>query len=135
VEYYSLNKNDPRRDAAACWQSGWREILATGSTTRYSERRKTSGELILGQDLPFGTLRPSRRRSLYTLYHLDGEPVALFEAHWADWDQRGRLVATVGGRVFEGDLAKNNKLRWRQLAAMNDELPSRMEAPRWAQRW
>ena len=29
------------------------------------------------------------------LYRNDGEPLDTFEAHWADWDQQGRLVATA----------------------------------------
>jgi len=78
---------------------------------------------------------PSRRRSLFTLYRPSDEPVALFAAHWADWDQQGRLVAAVGGRILEGKLTKNRGLRWRQLAATNEEQPVRMEAPEWAQHW
>ena len=45
------------------------------------------------------------------------------------------LVATVGGRVLEGKLTSGGNLVWRQLAAMNEERPARMEAPEWAQRW
>ena len=26
-----------------------------------------------------------------------GDPIDTFEAHWADWDRQGRLVATAGG--------------------------------------
>ena len=70
-----------------------------------------------------------------TLYRPDGKAAALFEAHWADWDQQGRLVATVGGRVLAGRLTKHNKLQWRQLASMQNERPAPMEAPAWAQQW
>jgi hypothetical protein len=129
VECCSLKKDDPRRDAVPCWQNGWNRILTPQATSEY---RKTCGELILGRDFSSHHY-PSRRRTLYTVYR--GKPVALFEAHWADWDQRGRLVATVGGRVFAGKLKKNDKLVWRELKAMNDERPSRMEAPPWAQHW
>jgi hypothetical protein len=34
-----------------------------------------------------------------------------------------------------GTLTKNKTLAWRQLAAMNEEQPTRMEAPGWAQHW
>jgi hypothetical protein len=59
----------------------------------------------------------------------------LFEAHWADWDQNERLVATVGGRVLSGKLDKKHTLTWCELASMHEEQPERIEAPRWAQRW
>jgi hypothetical protein len=150
LEYCALKKGDPRRDVVPCWRSNWHGILAPTQPNRnyprYAAWRKTSGDLILERETKReaawgGTFyeeylpHPSRRRSLYTLYRSDEEPVALFEAHWADWDQRGRLVATVGGRVFAGELKKNDKLFWRQLGAMNEEQPSRMEAPGWAQHW
>jgi len=145
VEYCSLKRGDPRREAVPCWRSGWHGVIAPGAKKRYSAWRKSSGDLTLEREArtPAGGTtffeeylpHPSRRRSLYTLYRPDGEPVALFEAHWADWDQRGRLVATVGGRVLEGTFAKDRKLRWRQLAAMNEEQPARMEPPDWARSW
>ena len=78
---------------------------------------------------------PSRRRSRYTLYRSNGKPAAMFEAQWADWDQQGRLVATVGGRVLTGELGRKNKLLWRQLASMHEERPAPMEAPDWARHW
>jgi hypothetical protein len=150
VEYCSMEKDDPRRDAAPCWRNGWQGTLADAqpnrSYPRYSAWRKRSGGLVLEREakhrdvwggmeyegyLPY----PSRRRARYTLYRQDGEPVALFEAHWADWDQEGRLVATVGGRVLDAKITKDGELKWRQLAAMNDEQPERMEAPKWAQKW
>ena len=128
VEYYSMEEVDPRRDATPCWRAGWQQIPAAPRNVAW---RKTSGGLTL--DGSFSS--PSRHRSLYTLSWKNEEPVAVFEAHWADWDQRGRLVATVGGRVLEGKLTKSNKLLWRQLAAMHEEQPARMEAPKWAQKW
>jgi hypothetical protein len=133
VKHSSIRKNDP--PVAPCWASGWEGILAPGATTRYSEVRKACGDLTLGREVPADYFRPSRRRSLYTLYRSSGEPLDLFEAHWADWDRQGRLVATAGGRVLAGKLTRDRKLKWRQLAAMNEERPIRMEAPDWAQHW
>ena len=150
VEYCSLKKGDPRRDAVPGWRSGWQGVLApvqpNRNYPRYAAWRKTSGGLTLERaaarrasagemDYEECLPRPSRRGSVCKLYGPDGEPTALFEANWADWDQQGRLVATVGGRVFEGKLTKDRKLLWRQLAAMNEEVPIRMEAPGWAQHW
>jgi hypothetical protein len=145
----ALKKGDPWYEAVPSCQSGWRGMLAPTQPkhyTSYAAWRKTSGDLTLERetacemDHPGGTVYhveryPSRRRSLYTLYRPDGETAALFEAHWADWDQQGRLVATVGGRVLEGDLTRKNKLRWHQLASMHEERPTPLEAPTWAQHW
>jgi hypothetical protein len=144
----ALKKDDPRSEAEPSCQSGWQGVLATNQPkhfTSYAAWRKTSGDLILERETAremdpasgafyHADRYPSRRRSLYTLRRLDGESAAQFEAHWADWDQRGRLVATVGGRVLAGRLTKN-KLQWRQLASMHEERPTPMEAPAWAQRW
>jgi hypothetical protein len=134
-EYASLKKGDPRRKIGPSWENGWHGVLGPRATTRYSEMRKTSGSLILGRKVEMGDAYPSRRRSLYTLYRSHDEPVALFEAHWADWDQGGRLVATAGGRVLAGKLTAKNKLVWRRIASMEEEKPTRIEAPSWAQRW
>ena len=59
----------------------------------------------------------------------------MFKAHWADFDQRGRLVAVAGGRILEGKLDRHRGLRWRQLAAFQDEQPERVKAPAWVLRW
>lgn len=146
----ALKKDDPWYEAGPSWRSGWQGILAPTQPDRYSPLyaawRKMSGGLTLEREAkrsaPLGGTqyeeylpRPSRRRSLYTLYRPDGKAAALFEAHWADWDQQGRLVATVGGRVLAGRLTKHNKLQWHQLASMQNERPVPMEAPAWAQQW
>jgi hypothetical protein len=89
--------------------------------------------VLLGRDV--SSADASRSPKLYTLSHDDGEPFALFEAHWADWDQRGRLVAGVGGRILTGKVTSSDKLRWRELISTHEDRPSRMEAPHWAQRW
>ncbi len=99
------------------------------------EARKPSGKLILGRQQPKNHYYLSRTPTPYTLYCEDGETVALFDAHWADWDQQGRLVATVGGRVAAGKLTRDKRLVWRQLADLHEEQPARLEAPDWAQRW
>jgi len=101
-----------------------------GNGCRHGSEPKFS-DLGLGAEGHFS----SPRRSLYTLSPADGEPITSFEAHWADLDQQGRLVATVGGRMLAGKLKKGGKPLWRQLAAMQEEQPTRMEAPEWAQHW
>jgi hypothetical protein len=145
----TLKQGDPRREAVPSFQSGWQGILAPTQPKHYMSYagwRKPSGNLILERetaremDPKRGTFYhvdryPSRRRSLYTLRRKDREPAAMFEAHWADWDQQGRLVATVGGRVLAGKLTKKDELFWRQLASMQEERPTPMEAPAWAQHW
>jgi hypothetical protein len=93
--------------------AAWRKASGGFTLERDGKHRNAKGRMEYDTYLP----HPSRRRSLYTLNRKDGEPVALFEAHWADWDQEGRLVATVGGRVLEGKFTSDGKLLWRQLAA------------------
>jgi hypothetical protein len=125
----------PDCEALPCWQSGWQGVLAPRARSRMAEYRKACGDLMLGRDVPADYHGPSRRRTLYTLYRPPGEPVTMFEAHWADWDRRGRLVAAVGGRVVAGTLMQDNRLEWRQLADLHEERPTRLEAPDWAQHW
>jgi hypothetical protein len=64
-----------------------------------------------------GVLAPRATTNLYTISRPDGDPLVLLEAHWADWDQRGRLAATVGGRVLTGMLTRKKTLVWRELVA------------------
>jgi hypothetical protein len=151
VDHFFLKEGDPRHDAVPGWRQGWQGTLAPVQPKnrmfpQYSSWRKTSGRLTLERDASRRAATggvvyeeylpsPSRRRSLYTLLQKNGAAIALFEAHWADFDQRGRLVATVGGQVLEGKIAKDGKLVWRQLAAIQDERPAPMEALSWAQRW
>jgi hypothetical protein len=133
---WSKLKQEGRSHPIPSAHHGWQGVLAPGATTRCPEFRKPCGELILGRDIPRDYFGPSRRRTLYTIYRAaTGEPLVLFEAHWADWDQNGRLVATVGGRVLSGKLDKKHTLTWCELASMHEEQPERIEAPRWAQRW
>jgi hypothetical protein len=114
------------------WNHGWRP--AEPASEPRSVSVKSCGDLILGREVH--KFSASRIRKPYAIYRKNGDLLTLFEAHWADWDQQGRLVVTVGGRVLVGELTKKKrKLRWRQLAAMHEEKPIRMEAPDWAQRW
>jgi hypothetical protein len=145
-----LSSDGSKREAVPAWRSGWEGILSPIQRNRsyqeYSAFRKTSGDFTLEREElrkveSNGTVFynpvywPSRRGARYTLTHSNGQPPILFEAHWADWDQRGRLVATVGGRVLEGSLTQDGKLLWRQLAAFQDEKFAPMVAPEWAQHW
>ena len=125
VEAHSLPKSDARRDAAPSCRSGWLTVSPAGTW------KKICGDLTLETTREF---RGGHDRSFYHVYRVLGHPLATFEAQWADWDQKGRLVATVGGRVLAGKLAKTRVL-WRQLIALNEEKPAPMEAPHWAQRW
>jgi hypothetical protein len=144
----NLGRNDPLHQAEPCWRAGWEGTLAQREYRRnglYSSWRKACGKLTLERDGRYKTrwggtdyemfpMSGGRRRTMYTLCRAE-KPVALFEAHWADWDQQGRLVAAVGGRILEGSLNRRNQLEWRQLASLADEKPERMVAPEWAQRW
>jgi hypothetical protein len=145
IEHRDLEEGDPRRTAEPSWLSGWQGIPAPAQPNPnypgYAAWRKMSGGFILEREAEHGGgtvndgIYPSKRPSRYTLYRPREEPVAWFDAHWADWDRQGRLVATVGGRVLAAKLTRGRTLLWRQLAAMNEDQPVRMETPGWAQRW
>jgi hypothetical protein len=118
------------------WNYGWQR--APPASVRQSSSVKSSGNLLLGRGTSAEQFTASGSRKLYTIYGANAypDPLASFQAHWADWDQNGRLVATVGGRVLASKVTKKkNTLQWRQLAALHEEKPSRMEAPDWAQHW
>jgi hypothetical protein len=125
-------------------RAGWRPTSLQGVVKnawyfdpRPAAWRKAVGNLCLDRATDSGEdLFPSRRRSRYTIYNRDeNTELARFEAHWADFDQRGRMVAAAGGRILEGKFDRRHGLRWRQLAAFQNEKPERMEAPEWARHW
>ena len=93
--------------------------------------RKAVGNLCLERAVGRGEdLFPSRRRSCFTIYKLDAQTeLARFEAHWADFDQHGRLVAAVGGRILEGKMDRHHGLRWRQLAGFQEDGPEQVRPP------
>ena len=115
-----LHIAEPWREAPPSWRHGW------------ESGRKASGSMVL-QCAQSNFERTSKRPNVYALSRPGGSPVLSFEAHWADFDQQGRLVASVGGRVFEGKV--KNRISWCQLADFSSEQPERMEAPGWAQKW
>jgi hypothetical protein len=144
VAHSYANLNDPLLWTSPWGRTGWKPIALPDGVTKTSHFdpllsawRKTAGNLCLERALDRGEeLFPSRRRSRFTLYKPDeSTELARFEAHWADFDQRGRLVAAAGGRILVGKFDRRNGLRWRQLAAFQDQKPERLEAPEWARHW
>jgi hypothetical protein len=119
-----------------CLEDG-RQVCSSFDTDWQGQRdvRKSSGELKLGREWPPHRFAPTGTATPYTLFCQDGKPLTTFDAHWADWDQQGRLVATVGGRVVAGNLTRDKRLVWQQLADLHEEQPTVLEAPDWAQRW
>lgn len=145
VPHSYLNLDDPVLWSRSPWEStGWNPIPLPDKVKKisYFDRRlaawrKTVGNLSLtrGEDRVKDRF-PSRYPSLYSISKGDlSAELAMFEAHWADFDQRGRLVAVAGGRILEGKIDRHHGLRWRQLAAFQDEQPARVKAPAWALRW
>lgn len=61
-------------------------------------------------------------------YHL-GEHV-----HWADWDQRNRLVFARDGKLFTG-VFQQGTFKERKLAGFNSHQFEPVIAPDWAQKW
>ena len=144
VTHSYLNLDAPFLSNTPWARGGWRPIPLSEKMKKQtyfdpllSAWRKATGNLCLeravgrGED-PF----PSRRRSCFTIYNQDAQTeLARFEAHWADFDQHGRLVAAVGGRILEGKIDRHHGLRWRQLAEFQNESPEQVRSPEWAQRW
>lgn len=127
---------DPALVTGPGWRRGWSGILAPGATTRMIAWIKPVGRLILERQVdshydPYPYR--GKQRSLFTLLHNNGKVIAMFEADWADCDQRERLVATAGGRVLVGEVKR--KLRWRQIADVHEERCESIVAPAWAQEW
>jgi hypothetical protein len=144
VPHSYLKLDDPFLWTSAWARTGWRPIPLPDlvrKTSHFDPRlagwRKTVGNLCLERAMDRGEdLFPSRRRSRYTIYKSDEKAhLARFEAHWADFDQSGRLVATAGGRILEGQVDRRHGLRWRILAAFQNERPEQIEPPEWARRW
>lgn len=144
VTHSYLNLHDPLFGSPPWARSGWRPIPLPEKVKKQtyfdpllSAWHKTEGNLCLNRAVGRGEdLFPSRSPSCYTIYKPDAQTeLARFEAHWADFDQQGRLVAAVGGRILEGRIDRHRGLRWRQLAAFQDERPERIRTPEWAQHW
>ncbi|MBK7931473.1 MAG: hypothetical protein IPJ98_29570 [Bryobacterales bacterium] len=144
VTHSYLNLDDPFLAAPPWARAGWKPIPLPERVKKQtyfdpllSAWRKTEGNLCLERAVNRGEDSfPSHRPSRYTIYKLDAQTeLARFEAHWADFDQRGRLVAAVGGRILEGKLDRHRGLRWRQLAGFQDDRPEPIKAPEWAQHW
>lgn len=148
IEYRSVPRDDPRRQAVPSWLDGWQgevdESVTESYYPSYKTWRKRRGELLLTCDATQGIMRggvsygdyasgSARLRTTYLLSR-GQETLGAFEAHWADWDQQGRLVATAGGRVLAAEL-KGNRLEWRELTALQEDRPSQVVAPDWAQHW
>jgi hypothetical protein len=85
-----------------------------------------------------GALRLERVGSLshYSLVLTDyrAEPKP-FDAEWADWDQRGRLIIARAGKLLVGIYTRRKGLQFEELADFNANRPRSVEAPEWAKHW
>ncbi len=64
----------------------------------------------------------------------DGELLDVLEAQWADWDATGRLVYSMGGRLFAARV-EGESLQPVLLADFTEDRPMFVIAPGWATRW
>jgi hypothetical protein len=113
---------------------GWSGVLTSPGTSRFAALRKQCGDRILEQRAG-GSDCPPRRPHAFSLYRAGGEPIVNFEAHWADFDANGRLLATIGGRILWGEAGRKSKFGWYEVASLHEEQPVRLVAPDWAQHW
>jgi hypothetical protein len=55
-------------------------------------------------------------------------------AQWADWDQQGRFVYALNGKLFAGEV-RDGVLESRELADFNSATPDPQPSPDWARTW
>jgi hypothetical protein len=55
-------------------------------------------------------------------------------AQWADWDQQGRFVYSLNGKLFVGEV-HDGVLESRELADFNNAMPDPQPSPDWAKTW
>ncbi len=100
---------------------------------------KTVGAMNLVRAASHGdrySIYPGRKGGRYTLQRASGEPIASFQAHWADFDFDGRLVACSGGHLCSAHIGVGSTpLIWSELASLAAERFSHLVAPEWAKRW
>jgi hypothetical protein len=65
---------------------------------------------------------------------LDSGELPLQDAHWADWDQAGRLVIAKGGKLFAVTVV-SGQLVERELIDLNSNVPRQVETPESAKQW
>jgi hypothetical protein len=72
----------------------------------------------------------------YRLRRIGSEiPLPLAAAEWADWDHRGRLVFSHGGKLFAGEPSTVGEVLPQELADFTDDKPEEYKPPEWARKW
>jgi hypothetical protein len=127
-------------DAKPCFREGWKGVVTPPHTKRpFAWRKVVPSGLMLERTVvgeEYGRFYSKAGGAPHTLFSHDQEPLATFQADWADFDSEDRLVATSGGRLFIGELArKRGHLIWREIASLVAESFTPLVAPTWAQQW
>ena len=120
-------------------RDGWCGAETSPPAKYFSPYRKSTGKVTLERTMygfNCGCSYPKSGGSLHTLSRASGEPIAAFQAYWADFDLDGVLVASAGGGLFRGVVPRRNgPLLWHQIAALAEERFSPLPAPNWAEKW
>ena len=119
--------NDPIRQRLI--QTGWEAVVYQGAS-----RLKWKKENPIGKGELLVNLSTAPPGYFLAMANKRVEPQA-FEADWADWDQRGRLVVVQAGRLLVGKYNRHRSLYFEELAHFNGDRPESIEAPEWARRW
>jgi hypothetical protein len=109
--------------------SGW-EILTQveGHPLEWKKPNPVgNGELLLDRSFSSPTY--------FLLFANKRDERQAFDAEWADWDQKGRLIVTHKGKLLVGKYNRHTPLRFEELADFNNDRPEGIEAPEWARRW
>ena len=64
-----------------------------------------------------------------------GSRTRIERASWADWDQQGRLVFAVDGKLMSALIDKSGSLSHHKLLDLNPSTPAPAPAPEWATKW
>ncbi|MEM7164609.1 MAG: hypothetical protein AAF581_04055 [Planctomycetota bacterium] len=81
------------------------------------------------------TAYPQFRYNEYTLTSPGGQVVVLNDIPWAEWDQRGRLVAARKGCVLAASPEEAVAGEWTELIDLSPNKPNRRKSPSWARSW
>lgn len=110
---------------------GWRRWYTTVKPGIRQRRRPDGDELLVRTTSSVRHNDVSR----YKIQWPDGEALRIPDATWADWDQRGRLVYAVGGRLFASTIDESRAIHPSLLADFTANKFEQVEAPDWARTW
>jgi hypothetical protein len=116
-------------------RDGWAPVPDTGERT-WQRPHPTRGVTLEFTDRGWDARAYGGPRGGDYALRSGAEVWPLNGVRWADWDARGRLTATAGGRLLVWDPASGDAAgTWREIADLNDQAPAPVASPSWARSW